>query len=108
MLMRKVKLATTLMLFTVLSLPVTGCMPKVGHYFPVYKIRQIEIDKTTKAEVRQMFGDPWRTGLEDGLRTWTYGEYSVNISRDLIIRFNEKNVVKSYSFSSSVPEDENI
>lgn len=106
--MRMPRCFTTLMLLLALTLPTAGCMPTMGGYFPVYKIRQIEIDKTTQAEVRQMFGDPWRTGLENGLRTWTYGEYSVNISRDLIIRFDEKNVVKSYSFSSSVPEDENI
>jgi len=99
---------TILTLLAALSLPVTGCMPTVGEAFPVYMVRQIEIDKTTKAEVRQMFGDPWRTGLENGKRTWTYGEYGVNISRDLVIRFNDQNVVKSYSFSSSVPEDENL
>jgi hypothetical protein len=83
-------------------------MPTVGRAFPVDKIRQIEIDKTTKAEVRQMFGDPWRTGLENGKRTWTYGEYGVKISRDLVLRFDDKDVVKSYSFSSSLPEDEKL
>lgn len=106
--MRNFKLLTTLMLLVSLGLPVTGCMPTVGQAFPVYKIRQIEIDKTSQAEVRQMFGDPWRTGLENGKRTWTYGEYGVNISRDLVIRFDDNNVVKSYSFSSSLPEDENL
>ena len=97
-----------LTLLAALSLPVTGCMPSIGRPFPVYQVRQIEIDKTTKAEIRQMFGNPWRTGLEDGQRTWTYGEYSVNSTRDLVIRFDDQNVVKSYSFSSSVPEDENL
>lgn len=99
---------TTLMLLVALGLPVTGCMPTVGRAFPVYKIRDIEVEKTTMAEVRQMFGDPWRTGLENGKRTWTYGEYGVNISRDLVIRFDDQNLVKSYSFSSSLPEDENL
>lgn len=103
-----IKFVMTLLLLTVLSFPVTGCSPTVGHYFPVYKVRQIEIEKTTKTDIRQMFGDPWRTGLENGQKTWTYGEYGVNISRDLVIRFDDQNVVKSYSFSSSVPEDENL
>lgn len=99
---------TALMLFVILSLPVTGCMPSLGHPFPVKQVRNIEINVTTMAEIRQMFGDPWRTGLEDGQRTWTYGEYSVNLTRDLVIRFNDLNVVKSYSFSSSAPEDEHL
>ena len=106
--MRNFKFMITLMMLAALGLPAAGCMPTVGKPFPVYKVRQIEVEKTTMAEVRQMFGDPWRTGLENGKRTWTYGEYGVKISRDLVIRFDEQNVVKSYSFSSSVPEDENL
>ena len=106
--MRFLRHLTALTLLAALSLPITGCMPTVGRAFPVYKIRQIEIDKTTKTEVRQMFGDPWRTGLENGKRTWTYGEYGVKISRDLVIRFDDEDVVKTYSFSSSLPEDENL
>jgi len=97
-----------LMLLATLSLPFTGCMPSVGRPFPVQQVRQIEIGTTTKTEVRQMFGDPWRTGIEDGFRTYTYGEYSVKMSRDLLIRFDDKDVVKSYSFSSSFPQDENL
>lgn len=95
-------------LFVILTLPVTGCMPSLGNPFPVSQVRNIEINVTTMAEIRDMFGDPWRTGLEDGQRTWTYGEYSVNLTRDLVIRFNDLNVVKSYSFSSSAPEDEHL
>ena len=98
----------TLMLLVALSLPTTGCMPTVGEAFPFYKVRQIEVEKTTMAEIREMFGEPWRTGLENGERTWTYGEYGVNISRDLVIRYDDQNVVKSYSFSSSEPEDANL
>ena len=97
-----------LMLLATLSLPLTGCMPSVGRPFPVQQVRHIEIGTTTKAEIQQIFGDPWRTGIEDGFRTYTYGEYSVKMSRDLVIRFDDKDVVKSYSFSSSFPQDENL
>jgi len=97
-----------LTLLATLRLPFAGCMPSVGRPFPVQQVRQIEIGTTTKAEIRQMFGDPWRTGVEDGFRTYTYGEYSVKKSRDLVIRFDEQDVVKSYSFSSSYPEDEKL
>jgi hypothetical protein len=96
------------MLLVAMSLPVTGCTPTVGEAFPYYKVRQIEVEKTTMAEIREMFGEPWRTGLENGERTWTYGEYGVNLSRDLVIRYDDQNVVKSYSFSSSEPEDANL
>ena len=97
-----------LSLLAALSLPITGCMPSVGRPFPVQQVRQIEIGVTTKAEVQKTFGDPWRTGIEDGFRTYTYGEYSVKMSRDLVIRFDDQDVVKSYSFSSSYPQDENL
>ena len=106
--MRMLRPLTTLMLLVVLSLPVISCMPSMGRAFPVQKVRQIEIEKTTMAEIRQMFGDPWRTGLDNGKRTWTYGEYGMTITRDLVIRFDDVNVVKSYSFSSSAAEDENL
>ena len=106
--MRILSRIMTLTLLATLSLPFAGCMPSVGRPFPVQQVRQIEIGTTTKAEIRQMFGDPWRTGVEDGFRTYTYGEYSVKKSRDLVIRFDEQDVVKSYSFSSSYPEDEKL
>lgn len=106
--MTKLKTVTTLTLLAALCLPFSGCMPSVGRPFPVKQVRQLEIGTTTKAEVRKMFGDPWRTGIEDGFRTYTYGEYSVNKTRDLVIRFDDKDLVKSYSFSSSYPEDENL
>ena len=99
---------TTLTLLVALSLPFTGCMPAVGQPFPVHQVRQLEIGKTTKTEVRQMFGEPWRTGLEDGFRTWTYGHYTMKHTRDLVVRFDKENRVKSYSFSSSFPEDAGI
>ena len=106
--MRFLRPLTTLMFLVVLSLPVISCMPSMGRPFPVQQVRQIEVKKTTMAEIRQMFGDPWRTGLDNGKKTWTYGEYSMTVTRDLVIRFDDLNVVKSYSFSSSVPEDENL
>ena len=102
------KSITTFALLAAISLPFTGCMPSVGKPFPVSQVRQIEIGETTRTEIRQMFGDPWRTGIEDGFKTWTYGEYTLKMTRDLIIRFDDKNVVKSYSFSSSFPEDEHL
>lgn len=102
------KTLTALALLFAISLPLSGCMPAVGQPFPTQQVRQIEIGQTTKTEIRKMFGDPWRTGLEDGLRTWTYGHYTMKNTRDLVIRFDKASRVKSYSFSSSFPEDAEI
>ena len=106
--MRILRPLAILMMIVALSLPIVSCTPSMGRPFPVKQVRQIEIDKTTKAEIRQMFGGPWRTGLANGQRTWTYGEYSMQTTRDVVIRFDDQNLVKSYSFSSSVPEDEKL
>lgn len=91
-------LAMLVMLFS-------GCAT-VGRDFPVTRVSDIEIGKTTQEEVRAMFGSPWRIGIEDGQRTWTYGKYSGGIvgqkrAKDLLIRFDDKGVVVSYSFSTT-------
>jgi len=87
----------------------TACM-SVGREFPVESVRELEIGVTTQRDVERMFGDPWRTGIEDGQRTWTYGRYRYSIlgdavTRDLVVRFDAKGVVSSYSFNSTHPED---
>ena len=87
----------------------TGCMT-VGRPFPTQEVRQIETGKTTREEVKEMFGEPWRTGLEDGESTWTYGHYRYSLfgdgmTRDLVVRFDGRGVVSTYSFNSTVAGD---
>lgn len=89
-----------------------GCL-NVGEPFPVDPVKKIEIGVTTRDDIRQMFGDPWRTGVEDGLRTWTYGRYHYSLfgaaaTRDLVVRFDGSGVVGSYSFNSTHPEDASL
>jgi hypothetical protein len=53
-----------------------------------------------------MFGDPWRVGVENGQRTWTYGLYRYSVfaparTRDLKIRFDSSGAVASYTFDST-------
>ncbi len=60
--------------------------------------------------MRRRFGAPWRTGLEDGQRTWTYAEYRYSLfggaqTRDLLIRFDDEGRVASYTFNSTHAED---
>jgi hypothetical protein len=84
-----------------------GCF-SVGSPFPTHRVPQLEIGKTTRDQVRSDFGDPWRTGLEDGDETWTYGRYVYGLgaparTADLKIRFDRRGVVNSYTFSSTDP-----
>lgn len=89
-----------------------GCL-NVGESFPVDPVNKIEIGVTTRDDIRQMFGEPWRTGVDDGRRTWTYGRYHYSLfsaaaTRDLVVRFDQKGVVSSYTFNSTYPEDASL
>lgn len=82
-----------------------GCAT-VGQDFPTHNVDEIKIDQTTRAEVQEMFGEPWRTGLEDGKRTWTYGTYRWSAfsdaeTTDLVVRFNEDGTVDSYVYNTT-------
>jgi len=92
----------------VIGLLACGCAT-VGHDFPSEKVQAIRLNQTTQAEVEAMFGPPWRTGMEEGMVTWTYGRYRYAIfsdakTKDLVLRFNDQNVVVSYSFNTTEHE----
>jgi outer membrane protein assembly factor BamE (lipoprotein component of BamABCDE complex) len=87
----------------------SGCA-SIGEKFPVQDVAQIEIGKTTQKQIMDMFGSPWRTGLESGQKTWTYGNYRYALfqekqATDLVIRFDQNNVVVSYTFSTTEHND---
>ena len=82
----------------------------IGNDFPVEPVEKIQIGTTTRADVRRMFGEPWRIGIEDGKRTFTYALYYYSVfgaeqTRDLVVRFDRNGVVSSYTFNSTHPED---
>jgi len=92
------------------TLLLAGCVT-VGHDFPAQRVAKLEIGATTREQVRELFGSPWRTGVEDGQPTWTYGHYHYALlgntrTRDLVVRFDAHDVVASYTFSSTDPKDE--
>jgi len=97
---------TLLVLVVLLGLGgLNGCAT-IGHSFPVESVSRLEIGKTTMDDVRRMFGTPWRTGLEDGQTTWTYGHYKYSLfggdrSKDLVVRFDAQNIVTSYTFNTT-------
>jgi outer membrane protein assembly factor BamE (lipoprotein component of BamABCDE complex) len=91
------------------ALLLAGCLT-VGRDFPAQRVEKLRVGGTTRAQVRDLFGDPWRTGVEDGQRTWTYGRYRYALlgetqTKDLVVRFDERDVVASYTFNSTDPND---
>jgi len=83
----------------------TGCFT-VGQEFAAGRVSDIKIGQTRKQEIHEMFGMPWRSGMEDGRPTWTYGIYKYSLfgatdSQDLLVRFDPQGLVRSYTFSST-------
>ena len=99
----------TLLLFLCLLI-LAGCV-SAGKDLNARMVPQIELHQTTRDQIEQMFGPPWRTGVEDGKQTWSYGSYkygmSDTLSRDLVVRFDGNGTVNSYTFNSNYPEDRN-
>jgi outer membrane protein assembly factor BamE (lipoprotein component of BamABCDE complex) len=90
-------------------LALSACLT-VGREFPSDRVGQLQIGKTTRDDVHRIFGEPWRTGVEDGRRTWTYGHYRYSLfgpaeTQDLVIRFDPKGVVASYTFNAAPPPE---
>ncbi len=51
-------------------------------------------------------GPPWRVGVEDGRRTWTYGRdryrrFGRARTEDLVLRFDDGGKVVSYTFNTT-------
>jgi len=93
-----------------LALVAAGCFT-VGRQFPIEAVSQIRIGQTTQEEVRRLFGAPWRMGIEDEMKTWTYGHYRYALfgstkASDLVVRFDRNGVVISYSFNATTPKEE--
>jgi hypothetical protein len=90
--------------------PLAVSCATVGHEFPESRVGDIHIGKTTRAGILSMFGSPWRVGVEDGQRTWTYGRYRYKLfgqsnTKDLVVRFDANDVVASYSFNTTEHEE---
>ncbi len=90
------------------SLCLSACAT-IGREFPVSRVSEIRMGETTEDDIREMFGSPWRVGIEDGQRTWTYGKYRYRLfgrarTEDLVVRFDSKGVVVSYTFNTTEHE----
>jgi hypothetical protein len=82
-----------------------GCAT-MGRNFEASQVPAIKIGSTTQSDIRDMFGAPWRTGIEDGNTTWTYGIYRYRLfgnpsTQDLVIRYDSSGIVTSYTYNTT-------
>lgn len=81
-----------------------GC-GSFGKDFDTDMVKEIKNRQTSKTEVLDWFGVPFKEGNENGLEMWTYqyDQYSMGKteSKDLVILFDNTGVVKAYRFTSS-------
>lgn len=89
-----------------------GCV-STGRDFNVAQVSRIERNKTTQSHIQLWFGYPYMTGVDDGDEAWTYNFTKVSASgqtltKTLYIIFDDNSVVKSYTFSTSFPEEMSV
>ena len=97
--------ATNLILLAGISLFTSGCVT-LGKDFPEANVSVIKIGQTTKNKIRKLFGSPWLSGIQDGELVWTYGNYDYSLfskkeAKDLVIQFDKKGTVTTYTFSTT-------
>lgn len=102
---KMISLRSLLLISAIASTQLTGCFT-VGQEFAASRVAEIKIGQTRRQDINEMFGTPWRTGMEDGRPTWTYGIYKYalfggNDSQDLLIRFDPQGLVRSYTFNTT-------
>lgn len=84
-----------------------GC-GTAGKSFNTSKIGSIVNGTTTRSDIKKIFGEPFKTGIQNGQPIWVYEDnhYSIireETSKDLIIIFSPDGIVQSYQFMSSKP-----
>jgi outer membrane protein assembly factor BamE (lipoprotein component of BamABCDE complex) len=89
------------LLVCVLSL--SGCAIRIGAPFKTDQVKQIQVGKTTQAQIVTFFGQPESRGLKDGRPLWTYLFARLSPGGTakgtlLSIEFDDQNVVSSYSY----------
>ena len=84
-----------------------GC-GTAGKSFNASKIGSIVNGTTTRSDIKKIFGEPFKTGIQNGQPIWVYEDHHYSIisndsSKDLIIIFGPNGVVQSHQFMSSKP-----
>ena len=89
-------------------LAIGGCGGTVGKKFNTSKVENIINGTTTQKEIKNMFGKPFKTGIQNRKSVWVYEDNRYNLlrnetSKDLIIVFGPTGVVQSHQFMSNEP-----
>ena len=84
-----------------------GC-GTVGKKFNTSKVESIVNGTSTRSDIKKIFGEPFKTGIQNGQPVWTYENHHYSIlrddtSEDLIIIFRSDGIVQSHQFMSSKP-----
>ena len=84
-----------------------GC-GTAGKSFNTSKVESIVNGITTRSDIKIMFGEPFKIGIQNGQPIWVYEDHYYSIireetSKDLIIIFSHDGIVQSYQFMSSKP-----
>jgi len=84
-----------------------GC-GTVGKSFNTSKVESIVNGITTRSDIKKMFGEPFKIGIQNGQPIWVYEDHLYSIiheetSKDLIIIFSPDGIVQSHQFMSSKP-----
>ena len=80
----------------------------VGKNFDESKTKNIANGITTQAEIKIIFGKPFKTGIQNGqpVCVYEYNRYYLidnDVSKDLIVVFSPMGVVQSHQFMTNEP-----
>lgn len=86
-----------------------GCAT-IGTNFDAAGLAWINPGETTKAQVIEKLGPPFRVGSDSGEPTWTYGYYEYRAigdsnTKDLVLRFSPDGKVRSFTLNTSFPSE---
>ena len=78
----------------------------MGKNFNSSQVKSIQNNITTQTGILDNLGLPFKKGIENGQVMWTYQFDQWNIlepaeSKDLVILFDEKNIVRAYRYTTS-------
>ena len=85
-----------------------GC-GTVGKNFDSSRVTNIQNNQTSQSQILDWFGVPFKEGNENGRTMWTY-QYDQwkaigdNESKDLVILFDDSNIVKAYRYTDTLSE----
>ena len=102
--MKKKQLNTVMFLVIFL----VSCYGTIGKNFDSSELKSIQNNVTSQEEIFETFGAPFKKGIESGQVMWTYqfdkwNPLGPTDSKDLVILFDKKNIVKAYRYTTSNP-----